>query len=348
MLIPQKNKNPLKGWQVNRADIKYLGQDLQRPECILTEPDGTIWTADARGGVVKMTHRGTQQILNPFKKEEVLTASLNDAADNARYITAAGSLPNGVCFDTNGDFIIANWGTNQIERMTREGKLTTILTAIDGKPLGKTNFPLRDSKGRIWFTVTTRTEPWSDQINTRATDGYIALMDEKGVRIVAEGFCGTNEIRFDDNEEWLYVVESTAWRISRLKVQPNGDLTDREIYGPSKLSGFPDGFAFDTYGNLWITLIFTDQLAAITPDGEELILLDDSEPVSKQRLFDAYDNRAVTPEILASTQGTICPWMASLSFGGKDRKTVYLGSLRGKRVPYFKSPVAGQKMIHWK
>jgi sugar lactone lactonase YvrE len=57
-------------------------------------------------------------------------------------------------------------------------------------------------------------------------------MDENGVRIVADGFCGTNEIRFDDQEEWLYIVESTAWRISRMRVKPNGDLYNREVYGP--------------------------------------------------------------------------------------------------------------------
>jgi gluconolactonase len=348
MLIQEKKINPLKGWTVNRDDIRYLGRDLQRPECILAEPNGTIWSADARGGLVKLNKNGSQKIVNPFKDTVTVLDSANKAADNSRYITAAGSLPNGVCFDTNGDFIIANWGTNQIERMTRDGKMTTILTEIDGKPLGKTNFPLRDSKGRIWLTVTTRTEPWSDQINTRATDGYIALMDETGVRIVAEGFCGTNEIRFDDKEEWLYVVESTAMKISRLRVKPNGDLYQKETYGPEKLGGFPDGFAFDEFGNLWVTLIFTDILIALTPEGEELVLLEDSDPLSKKRLFDAYDNHVMTPEILVATQGTICPWMASLSFGGKNRETVYLGSLRGNRIPYFKSPVAGQKMIHWR
>lgn len=345
MLIQHPKTNPIKGWTVNRADIRYIGHDLQRPECILTEPDGTVWTADARGGLMKINTDGSQNLLLP-QLSEGLKPSESLGYEN-RYILAQGSLPNGVCFDKNGDFIIANWGTNHIERLTKNGVFTTLLTEIDGKPLGKTNFPLRDSKGRIWFTVTTRTEPWSDQINTRATDGYIALMDETGVRIVAEGFCGTNELRFDDNEEWLYVVESTAWRISRLKVKPNGDLYDREVYGPSKLSGFPDGFAFDTFGNLWTTLIFTDRLAVITPEGEELIVLDDSDPLSKKRLEDAYDNRCVTPDILAATQGTICPWMASLSFGGPDMKTVYLGSLRGTRIPYFQSPVAGQKMIHY-
>lgn len=358
MLIKLNTPNPLSNWQVNREEIQFLGKNLQRPECILTEPNGTVWSADARGGVVKMNHQGFQKLINGFtlhpnqdlneKDTLAFNSALSTANDNARYIQSVGSLPNGLCFDKNGEIIIANWGSNHLERMNREGKMITILTEIDGQPLGKTNFPLRDSKGRIWFSVTTRTEPWSDQINTRATDGYIAMMDEKGVRIVADGFCGTNEIRFDDNEEWLYVVESSAWKISRLRVKANGDLYARETYGPEKLGGFPDGFAFDTFGNLWITLIFTDELIAITPDGEVLTLLDDSNPATKRQLFEAYENRCVTPEILGATQGKLSPWMASLSFGGEDLRTVYLGSLRGTSIPFFKSPVAGQKMIHWK
>jgi gluconolactonase len=343
MLIQNKTINPLEGWQVNPDEIEFLGKDLQRPECILTEKDGTVWTADARGGVMKISTGGAQQLITPF----IDNGSSASSYEN-RYIKAAGSLPNGLCFAKNGDILIANWGTNHIERMTRDGKLITMLTEIDGCALGKTNFPLRDSKGRIWFSVTTKTEPWSDQINTKATDGYIALMDEQGVRIVADGFCGTNEIRFDDKEEWLYVVESTGWKISRLRVQDNGSLTNREVYGPSQLDGFPDGFAFDAFGNLWITLIFTDVLIAITPDGEVLTILDDSNPFTKKKLFDAYHSNTVTPEILGETKGTIAPWMASLSFGGADLKTVYLGSLRGTSVPHFKCPVAGQKMIHWK
>ncbi|MBO0929733.1 SMP-30/gluconolactonase/LRE family protein [Fibrella aquatilis] len=347
MSFGSKGPNPLIGWQLDRTAIRTLGRDLQRPECILAERDGTIWTADARGGVMKINPDGSQQLISPFVDAPGNTPEAIAGYEN-RYIQAQGSLPNGLCLAPNGsDFIIANWGTNALELMTRAGHLTTLCTEIDGLSLGKANFPLRDSKGRIWFTVTTRTEPWSDQINTRATDGYIALLDEHGVRIVADGFCGTNEIRFDPAEAWLYVVESTSWRISRLRVQPNGTLTDREVYGPSRLDGFPDGFAFDAYGNLWVTLIFTDQLIAITPDGDVLTLLDESNPATKQALFTAYENRAVTPDMLGATMGTLAPWLASLTFGGPDLQTVYLGSLRGTTVPYFRSPVAGQPMIHW-
>ena len=374
MLVLDKKTNPLRGWQVDRETIQYLGHDLQRPECILAERDGTIWTADARGGVMRIAPDGTQELVISdlgFRISDVLAHEPDPANTKSqipnhksdipisqipnptsqifekRYIQSVGSLPNGLCFDAAGNFIIANWGTDAIETMTREGKLTTLCAEIDGQPLGKANFPLRDSKGRTWFSVTTRTQPWTAQLNTKESDGYIAVLDDTGVRIVAEGFCGTNEIRFDPAEEWLYVVESTGHHISRLRLQPDGSLTDREIYGPADLGGFPDGFAFDVFGNLWITLIFTDVLIALTPDGDILTLLDDSNPDTKKLLLNEFAAGTLTPQVMGATHGTIAPWMASLTFGGPDLQTVYLGSLRGTTVPYFRSPVAGQKMIHW-
>ena len=43
----------------------------------------------------------------------------------------------------------------------------------------------------------------------------------------------------------------------------------------------------------------------------------------------------------------IAPWMASITFGGPDLRTVYLGSLFGTRIPCFRSPVPGLPMAHW-
>lgn len=337
-------ENPLKDWQVDRATIRTIGHDLQRPECLLTERDGTLWAADARGGVMRIAPNGEQQLVLPGGEQSITGAT--SFAD--RYVQTQGSLPNGLALAENGDFLIANFGTDAVEVMTRAGDVRTLYSEIDGQPLGKANFLLRDSQNRIWLTVTTRTQPWTDQLNTKASDGYIALLDASGIRIVADGFCGTNEIRLDPQEEWLYVVESTGWHISRLHVQPDGSLTDREVYGPEQLDGFPDGFAFDAFGNLWVTLIFTDQLVAITPDGQVLTLLDDSDPATKARLFKHFKAGTLIPEIMAATHGTIAPWMASLTFGGADLCTVYLGSLRGTTIPYFRSPVAGQPMIHWR
>lgn len=335
--------NPLKGWQVDRQAIQFIGHDLQRPECIVAQPDGTLWAADARGGVMRIGADGNQVLLAPQQ------AAVAEVSFEQRYVQSQGaSLPNGLALTAEGEFIICNWGLDRIERLDRQGRLQVLHDHLDGRPLGKTNFPLLDSRGRIWFTVTTTMQPWTDSINSGVLDGYIGVIDEKGIRIVAEGFGGTNEIRFDDNEEWLYVVESNVRRISRLRLRPDGSLGEREIYGPSELEGFPDGFAFDSYGNLWVTLVMSDKLIAITPDGEVLTLLDDGDPQATARLNRHYADKTLTPEIMAAARGTLAPWMASLTFGGPDLKTVYLGSLQGTRIPWFRAPVAGQALIHWR
>ncbi len=55
--------NPLDGFSLTRDDFGFVGTDLQRPECILAEPDGTLWAADARGGVMRIGPDGAQRLV---------------------------------------------------------------------------------------------------------------------------------------------------------------------------------------------------------------------------------------------------------------------------------------------
>ena len=333
--------NPLVGWAVDPDEIELVGHDLQRPECILAEPDGTLWSADASGGVMRIAPDGSQELV---AQSVVVPSADPDSVE--RYILE-GTLPNGLAFAPNGDFIIANFGTDAVERMTRDGESTTLYTEIDGQPIGKANFVLADSRGRIWLTVHTRLQPWVRAVNEKTPDGYVALLDDDGIRIVADGFVGTNEIRFDASEEWLYVVETNARHISRLRAHPDGSLTDREIYGPDDLGGVPDGFAFDAYGNLWITLINGDRLVALTPELELIELLEAGNPEGAAEFDRHFFAGTMTPEILGAGRGTLAPLMASVTFGGPDLRTVYLGSLMGSTIPSFRSPVPGLPLAHW-
>lgn len=335
--------NPIIGFQVDPAHIRYIGKDLQRPECILAEKDGTLWSADARGGVVKIAPDGSQKLIS-----QTFQTQFSDAADDASRFTQ-GTLPNGLAFARNGDILISNFGTDVLEVMTRDGKTRLMYDSIDGQPIGKVNFVLRDSQDRIWLTISTRTPNWMRTISPNIADGYIALADEHGLRIVADGFSFTNEIRLDAQEAYLYIAETTGRRISRMKVGPDGSLTAREIFGPSKLGryGFPDGIAFDAYGNLWGTLVMADQIFAITPEGDFQVILDDTNEEAARALEQAFVADRVTPDDMLAAGGTIAPWFASVTFGGSELNTVYIGSLRGTRIPYFKSPVAGLPMVHW-
>jgi gluconolactonase len=343
------NANPLNGFQVDRTTIRTVGHDLQRPECILAERDGTLWAADARGGVTRIGADGSQRYIGQRADARFATAAQASTHDvEAKY--TRGTLPNGLAFAANGDILIANFGTDRLEVMARDGQTRTLHDRIDGQPIGKVNFVLRDSKDRIWLTVSTRVNPWTVAASSRVCDGYIAVVDQHGLRVVADGFHFTNEIRFDAREQWLYIVETTGPHISRMRVVESArgvGLAGREVFGPSHLGGFPDGIAFDAHGNLWCTLVMTDQLIALTPQGDQQMLLDDGNDEASRVLLNHMSAGTLTAEDMLRARGTLAPWMASVTFGGPDLRTVYLGSLMGTTIPYFTSPVPGLPMVHW-
>lgn len=335
--------NPVLDFGIDKSALGYAGADLQRPECILAERDGTLWSADARGGVVRIRPDGTQTITAQKRSGQFADAS----SDANRYLR--GTLPNGLAFARNGDFLIANFGTDCLEIMTREGNSRILADTIDGQAIGKVNFVLRDSRDRLWVTISTRIQNWMHALRADLKDGYIARYDDGEFRIVADGFGFTNEIRFDANEEFLYVVETTGGCISRLRVNERGNLVDREVFGPANLGpgAWPDGIAFDSYGNLWGTMVYSDKLFVLTPQGELRVLLDEGDPRKVDALERQFFDNSVTEDVLFATGQGIAPWMASVTFGGPDLRTAYIGSLKGRRIPYFRAPVAGLPMVHW-
>ena len=335
--------NPVLDFEIDKVSIQYIGDDLHRPECILAEPDGTLWAADARGGVARINPDGTQEVVTQKR-----SGHFDSAGDEStRFLH--GTLPNGLAFARNGDLLISNFGTDCLEIMSRDGATRVLADRIDGQPIGKVNFVLRDSKDRIWITVSTKIKNWMHALRTDLADGYVARYEDGGFRIVADGFRFTNEIRFDAAEQFLYVVETTGGCVSRLRVNEDGSLSNREIFGPASLGkgAWPDGIAFDSFGNLWGTMVYSDKLFVLTPEGDLKILLDEGDPQKVDRLEQAFFNNHVTEDVLFVTGQGIAPWMASVTFGGPRLETVYIGSLKGKRIPYFRAPAPGLPMVHW-
>jgi hypothetical protein len=58
------------------------------------------------------------------------------------------------------------------------------------------------------------------------------------------------------------------------------------------------------------------------------------------------ENR-VTPEMIGAMGGSITGWLTSVTFGGADLRTVYIDNLKAAGIPYFRSPIAGLRMVHW-
>ena len=335
--------NPIDGFFLKKEDFKFIGEGLQRPECILAEKDGTLWSADARGGVVRIDANGNQTVITQSHSAEAFQSSDDDAQ---KFVD--GTLPNGLAFASNGDILISNFGTDCLERMTRTGDTEVMFDSVDGEPIGKVNFVCRDSKDRIWITISTMLHDWPKAINKDLVDGRVLLYEEgKGVRIVADDVHFSNECKLDKNEEYLYVVQTCGRNIARYRIKEDGSLGPKEIYGPNDHGRLIDGIAFDAHGNLWGTHVMNDGIFAIKPDEDLHIIFDDSSPEEVKMLDDAFQAGTVDTELLLQCGGGIATWCASITFGGQDLKTVYVGSLRATNIPYFQSPVAGLPMVHW-
>ena len=175
--------NPIDGFEVDPASIRTTGHDLQRPECILAERDGSLWAADARGGVVHIPPDGAQRIIT-----QTSGSAFAGASDDAARFTE-GTLPNGLAFARNGDILISNFGTDRLEIMKRTGETEVLHDKLDGKPIGKVNFVLRDSKDRIWLTVSTTIPNWMQAISPSIRDGFVAVADEKATVLAVNHRC---------------------------------------------------------------------------------------------------------------------------------------------------------------
>ena len=163
-----------------------------------------------------------------------------------------GARPNGIALEPDGSFLFANLGNEigGVWRIDRQGQVNPVLTDIDGDPIPPSNFVTRDQQGRLWLTFSTRLKPRSLDYRRTAKSGFIALLDDKGARIVADGLGFTNEALVDPSGQWLYVNETYVRRLSRFPLREDGSLGTKEIVTEFGYGQFPDGMAFDAEGHI--------------------------------------------------------------------------------------------------
>jgi len=251
-------------FSILRDGVGFIGHDLSRPECIVAEPDGTLWISDDRGGVTRLDPSGKQETIGHIS-----------------------GTPNGIALEPSGDLLIADIGAGAIHRLSRSGEHRTILDRLGGAPLGSVNFVYFDQRGVLWVTVSTRTSPRSEAIKRPIPDGYLMRFDDGRPRVVASGLCFPNELRVDDEYRHVYVAESAHGRIVRMRLLADGGLGAPEPFGPAPLfdGAIVDGITFDAAGGLWVTEVTRNGLYRLLPNGDCHCLLED--PAGEVLLFPA-------------------------------------------------------------
>jgi sugar lactone lactonase YvrE len=318
---PMSKTNP-----VDIATLEPIGTDLHRPECVVTTPSGDVFVPDWRGGVTRIAADGTQE-----------TWLADTAGIDLR--------PNGIALTDDGSFLLANLGdAGGVWRLRRNGALEPFLTDIDGRPVPPANFVTVDAQGRTWISVSTRQVPRERAWRPDFADGFVVLVEGSRARIVAEGLHYTNEVRPDPTGTWLYVVETFGRRLTRFRITADGTLGDREVVVDLGYGGFPDGFAFDASGAIWLTSLISNRLLRLDAGGVETIL----EDVNREHVDEierAFVSGEMRREHLGPIPQTTLQQLTSVAFGGRDGRTVYLGSLHATCLYKFAAEIVGASFI---
>ena len=316
--------------RISVSAVTMIGSGLERPECVLPTASGDIFTS-CRDGVGCVAADGST---TRFRAK-------NPPDD---------FMPNGMALLPDRSFLVANLGREGgVWHLAQDGTLTPHLLEVDGKRLPPTNFVGKDAAGRTWVTISTHVYPRDKVLRKDWADGFVVLIDDKGARIVAEGIGYTNEGIVDPTGQFLYVNETMGRRISRFPIRPDNSLGAKEVVCQFGAGVFPDGFAYDSNGDVWIVSVVSNRVIHVdVKTGKDTLVLEDCDAEAVAEAEHQYQTAIVERRCLDAGKLRPLGNVASIGFGGPDLKTVYLGSLYNSQIATFRSPIAGAEPVQWR
>ncbi len=313
------------------GDLRFVGKDLVRPECVLAHASGQLFTPD-------WTDNGGFAMIAPSGKVQKILA--RDPPEPLR--------PNGIALEPGGTILVAHLGseTGGVFRLDAEGYVEPVLTELEGRTLPPANFPYIDHENRLWVTFSTRKKPRALGYRPDVTDGFIVLVDRAGARIVADGLGYTNECLVSPDGGTLYVNETFGRRLTAFSIDTDGSLFGRHTVASFEAGTFPDGLTLDEEGGFWVTSIVSNRVIRVM-DGRSEVMLEDVDDAHLTNVETAFQAGEMGRPHLDQVRSRSFKNISNLAFGGPDRRTLYLGCLLGDAIAMLQAPVAGVRPAHW-
>ena len=215
--------------------------DFEGPEDLSFGWDGLLFSASSNGMILSISRSGR---VAPF--------------------VDVGGRPLGLTRGPDGALYIANAYLG-LQRVDRDGNVTSLLTELDGTPLVYANNVAVARDGRVFFSES------SSKFGARQYGGTYAasrldIMEHGGhgrviefdpasgsARIIMDGLNYANGVAISDDDRFLLVAETGAYRIHKYWLTgPRTGQTDVII---DNLPAFPDNITAGMQGRFWIGLI---------------------------------------------------------------------------------------------
>jgi len=203
---------------------------------------------------------------------------------------------NGMCFDAAGHLIACADAKNELWSIAPDGGVRVLVSEYAGQRLNGPNDVWVRPDGGLYFTDPFYQRSWWTH-DTMPQDGqhvYFLSADRRQLVRVADDLVKPNGIIGTPDGRTLYVADIDGDKTYRYDIAADGSLSGKRL--AANLGS--DGMTLDTDGNLYLT---GEGVMVFDPTGREIERI----PVPDEQ------------------------WTANVSFGGSDRRMLFITASRG-------------------
>jgi gluconolactonase len=197
---------------------------------------------------------------------------------------------NGLYFDREGNLLSCADLENQLWKIDKNQQVTVLVNDFEGKKFNGPNDLWIAPNGGIYFTDPFYQRNYWTRTGMELPEKrvYYLSPDKKSVTIAAREFVAPNGIVGTPDGKVLYVADIGDKKTYSYKINTDGTLSDRKLFA----SMGSDGMTLDKKGNVYVT---GKGVTVFDKNGTQIEHIDVNEP-----------------------------WTANITFGGKDRKTLFI------------------------
>ena len=291
--------------------VEIFGKGVMQSEGVVIDKEGNVYGGGRNAVIYKVTPDG--------KVHELTTLP-------------AGSIPNGITMDRQGNLVYCDLGKKAMMRVTQSGQVSMITDRVGTLALTLPNFASYDAEGNLYVSNSSTRDINSvlvELTNPESNGALVRIRPDGSGEIVATDIYLANGTAIDPKEEAVYVLESTRNDCLRIAIKKDGTFGRPEIYA-TDFPALPDGMAFDVEGNLFVTLpgvardgqlVPANQIIKVDTSGKWSLLIDDP-----------------------TGQKLVLP--TNCAFGGPGLQDLYIANLEGDHFNRVHTSFRGHPLYH--